>query len=179
MMARPGYLSEFARFWSERPEVKKIWFSLYTPQEGDASEERLRPHDREILFDDLSQIAAQFPKVYLPKFVLDSYRNPPRSPEECTFARLTTCISADLTTRITPCQFGGNPVCAECGCVASAGLDALANVKLGGFLPLSSIVNASIRIGGRQIPEEILPPRQTLIQPEPARDEVEATVNRG
>src|SRR5437764_270722 len=29
---RPGYLDEFLRIWSDRPEVEKIWISLYTPQ---------------------------------------------------------------------------------------------------------------------------------------------------
>jgi MoaA/NifB/PqqE/SkfB family radical SAM enzyme len=148
MLARPGYLSEFARFWSDREEIRKIWFSIYTPQEGEASAERLLPQDRDTLLDELSATAARFPKVHLPRLVIDGYRNPPRSPEECTFARLTTCVSADLTTRITPCQFGGKPACEECGCIASAGLHALAGTKLGGLLPLSSIVNASLRLGG-------------------------------
>src|SRR5436190_13018004 len=40
---RPGYLEEFTRFWSARDEVEKIWMSLYTPQIGEISEERLRP----------------------------------------------------------------------------------------------------------------------------------------
>ena len=31
---RPGYLEEFVRFWSERPQVNKIWVSLFTPQRG-------------------------------------------------------------------------------------------------------------------------------------------------
>lgn len=105
MLTRPGYLADFCRFWSDRPEARKIWFSVYTPQEGDDSPERLRPQDREILFEELSA-AAQFPKVHLPQMVLDGYRNPPRSPKECTFARLSTCLSADLKTRVSPCQFG-------------------------------------------------------------------------
>jgi len=70
----------------------------------------------------------------------------------CTFARLTTCLSADLKTRISPCQLGCKPVCAECGCVASAGMHALAGVKLGGLIPLSAILNASIRLGARRAP---------------------------
>ncbi len=41
MLARAGYLSDFCRFWSDRPEVRKIWFSIYTPQQGDSSTERL------------------------------------------------------------------------------------------------------------------------------------------
>lgn len=152
MLARPGYLADFCRFWSARPEARKIWFSIYTPQEGDDSPERLRPRDREFLFEELSAAAAEFPKVHLPRAVLDSYRNPPRSPAECTFARVTTCLSADLKTRVSPCQLGGKPVCAECGCIASAGMHAVAAVKLGGLIPLSALLDASIRVGARSAP---------------------------
>jgi organic radical activating enzyme len=152
MLQRPGYLAEFSRFWSDRPEVRKIWFSIYTPQEGDDSPERLRPQDREVLFEELSATAAQFPKVNLPRIVLNAYRNPPQSPGECTFARLTTCLSADLKTPVSPCQLGGRPVCAECGCIASAGMHAVAGLKLGGLLPLSAILNASRRLGTRGVP---------------------------
>ena len=146
MLGRPGYLTDFCRFWSDRPEAGKIWFSIYTPQDGDDSAERLRPEDREMLFQELSA-ATRFPKVHLPRTVLQGYLNPPRSPGECTFAKLTACLSADLKTHITPCQFGGRPVCEECGCIASAGMHALANVKLGGFIPLGAILNASLRVG--------------------------------
>jgi MoaA/NifB/PqqE/SkfB family radical SAM enzyme len=149
MLQRKAYLTEFSRFWSARPEVHKIWFSIYTPQEGDCSEERLQPRDREPLFEQLSAAAAEFPKVHLPRVVLEGYRDPPRSPRECTFARLSTCVSADLKTRIAPCQFGGKPVCAECGCMASAGMHAVAGMKLGGLIPFSAILNASIRLGKR------------------------------
>src|SRR5262249_20889183 len=118
MLVRPGYLVDFSRFWSERPNVHRIWLSIYTPQEGETSAERLRPEDRQTLFEELTA-AGNVPKVYLPWVVMEGYRNPPRSPEECTFARLTTCLSADLKTRVIPCQFGGKPVCGECGCIAS------------------------------------------------------------
>ncbi len=148
MLARPGYLDDFCRFWSDRPEVRKIWFSIYTPQENDRSPERLRPQDRETLFHELSG-TLRFPKVHLPRMVLDGYRSPPRSPEECTFARLNTCLSADLKTKVTPCQLGGKPVCEECGCIASAGMHGVASLKLGGLVPLSAILNASIRVGSR------------------------------
>ncbi len=40
-VSRPGYLDEFLRFWSDRTEVRKIWISLYTPQIGEVSDERL------------------------------------------------------------------------------------------------------------------------------------------
>ena len=147
MLARPGYLAEFSRFWSQRPEVRQIWFSIYTPQAGEDSPERLRPHDRETLFRELTAVAAEFPKVGLPQIVLDAYRRPPRSPAECTFARLTTCLSADLETTVSPCQLGGNPVCAECGCLASAVMHGVTGLKLGGIIPVSAILDASIRVG--------------------------------
>ena len=43
---RPGYLAEFASFWSERSEARKIWFSLFTPQVDNDSAERLTNDDR-------------------------------------------------------------------------------------------------------------------------------------
>ena len=147
MLARRGYLEDFCRFWSGRPEVHKIWFSIYTPQEGDISDERLRPQDREILFEELTAAAAEFPIVHLPRMVIDGYRHPPISPRECAFAQLTTCVSADLETRVTPCQLGGKPVCEECGCMASAGMHGLTRLKLG-VIPVSAILNASLRLGG-------------------------------
>jgi len=149
MLSRRGYLTEFTRFWSDRSEIRKIWFSIYTPQEGEESAERLLPRDRETLFDELGA-AAQFPKVHLPRLVIDGLRRQPDSPEACTFARLTTCLSADLKTRISPCQFGGKPVCSECGCIASAAMHGLSSLKLGGFIPVSSILNASMRVGRSQ-----------------------------
>src|SRR5438105_9680993 len=40
MLSRPEYLGDFTKFWSDRPEVRKIWFSLFTPQHGQVLEER-------------------------------------------------------------------------------------------------------------------------------------------
>lgn len=146
MLARPGYLAEFCRFWGERPEARKIWFSIYTPQHGEDSPERLRPEDRAAALRELSTVAA-FPKVQLPRVILTGLRDPPRSPAGCTFARVTTCLSADFDTPVLPCQIGGNPVCAECGCIASAAMHGVARLKLGGLIPLSAILNASMRVG--------------------------------
>jgi hypothetical protein len=63
------------------------------------------------------------------------------------FARTTQTISADLETRITPCQFGGKPDCASCGCIASMGLAAIAAHKLGGLIPVGLLFQASLKIG--------------------------------
>jgi len=162
MLTRRGYLSEFSRFWSARTEVRKIWFSIYTPQRGEDSPERVRPEDRATLFEELLATRA-FPKVHLPRVVVEGYRNPPRSPEKCEFARLTTCVSADLTTPVTPCQLGGKPVCEECGCIASAGMHAIASRKLGGLVPLSAILNGSLRVGTAARMSRVRPQ-----QPDPA-----------
>ena len=85
----------------------------------------------------------------LPKGLIDVYANPPSSPDECVFALTTATISADLTTRITPCQFGGAPDCSNCGCIASAGLAAVARHHLWGFIPVGSIFTGSVRVGDR------------------------------
>jgi organic radical activating enzyme len=144
---RPGYLEEFLRFWSDRKEVRKIWISLYTPQIGEVSEERLLPADRTQVVADLKALRLQYPKLEAPEGLIDAYAHPPDSPDECVFARTTTSISADLTTRITPCQFGGTPDCQNCGCVASAGLAALGRHTLLGFIPVGTLFTGSVRIG--------------------------------
>jgi sulfatase maturation enzyme AslB (radical SAM superfamily) len=146
---RAGYLEEFSRFWSDRSEVRKIWFSLFTPQKGAEPEERLSPHDRIAVIGELGRLRTVFPKIHMPDVVLQGYLNPPHSPKECIFAQTTTCVSADLTTRIVPCQFGGEPVCSECGCIASAGIAAVGKYKLGGLLPLERIFSVSQRVGQR------------------------------
>jgi MoaA/NifB/PqqE/SkfB family radical SAM enzyme len=146
---RPGYIEEFLKFWSAKKEVRKIWMSLYTPQVGEISAERLTPADRKRVVSDLMALRLRYPKLEAPKGLLDAYIDPPSRPEECVFARTTTTVSADLKTRITPCQFGGNPDCSSCGCVASAGLHAVARHQLWGFIPVGRIFTNSVRVGER------------------------------
>src|SRR5438477_1670668 len=62
---RPGYLDEFLAFWSTRTEVEKIWVSLYTPQIGEISDERLRPSDRKRVVADLLALRVRYPKLAL------------------------------------------------------------------------------------------------------------------
>jgi len=146
---RPGYLDEFLRIWSEQKETRKIWVSLYTPQVGETSAERLTPQDRAHVVADLMALRLRYPKLEAPKGLIDVYANPPASPEECVFAKTTQTISADLTTRITPCQFGGDPDCSNCGCIASAGLAALARHQLFGFVPVGALFTRSLKVGER------------------------------
>ena len=146
---RAGYIEEFLQFWSARPEVEKVWISLYTPQIGEMSAERLRPADRVAVVEDLLALRLRYPKLALPKGLLEVYAVPPKSPDECVFAKTTATISADFTTRITPCQFGGEPDCTQCGCIASAGLAAVARHRLFGFIPVDSIFTSSLKVGER------------------------------
>jgi len=144
---RPGYLEEFLRFWSPRPETKRVWFSLYTPQLGEVSDERLTPDDRRRVVADLMALRARYPKLQAPEGLLKVYAEPPQSPDDCIFARTTTSISADLETRITPCQLGGTPDCANCGCAASAGLAAIGRHRLLGLIPIDAIFSGSFKVG--------------------------------
>jgi len=146
---RPGYIEEFLAFWSAKSEVRKIWISLYTPQVGEISAERLTKADRQRVVAELMTLRLKYPKLEAPKGLLDVYANPPTSPDECAFAQTTTSVSADLKTKITPCQFGGNPDCANCGCIASAGLAAVARHHLYGFIPVGAIFTGSLRVGQR------------------------------
>jgi MoaA/NifB/PqqE/SkfB family radical SAM enzyme len=147
MMKRPGYLAEFLEFWTPRPEIKKVWFSLFTPQVGDEMPEILGPEERARTIAEMTQLRKQYPKLDMPEAVIRQFASPPQSPRDCVFALTTQTLSADLQTKITPCQFGGNPDCASCGCIASMALAAIADHKLGGVLSVGTIFRASIRIG--------------------------------
>ncbi|HXH24711.1 MAG TPA: radical SAM protein [Vicinamibacterales bacterium] len=144
---RDGYLEEFLHFWQANADTRKIWMSLYTPQRGEISDERLTAADRTRVIEQLRRLRPLFPKLDMPEAVLNVYADPPASPADCTFARTTECLSADLERRIEPCQFGGDPDCANCGCIASAGLEAIARHRLPGGLVVGRIFNASLRTG--------------------------------
>jgi MoaA/NifB/PqqE/SkfB family radical SAM enzyme len=149
LVNRQGYIEEFLQFWSAQEPVEKIWVSLYTPQLGEASAERLLPADREKVIADLMALRLRYPKLRMPQGLIEAYADPPSSPDDCVFARTTTTVSADLTTKITPCQFGGTPDCANCGCIASAGLAAVARHHVWGFIPIGQIFTGSVKIGER------------------------------
>ena len=147
MMKRPGYLEEFLATWSARPEVDDVWFSMFTPQRGDRLPEMLTAEERTRAIAELLALRRRFPKLDMPEEMIAQFASPPTGPHECIFARTTKTISADLKTEIGPCQFGGNPDCSSCGCIASMGLAAVGAHKLGGLVPVGAIFQASARIG--------------------------------
>jgi MoaA/NifB/PqqE/SkfB family radical SAM enzyme len=145
---RDGYLEEFATLWSANPDVSQLWFSLYTPQIGEVSEEILTRPDRERVVAQLMAMRTRFRKIAMPEGLVKQYATPPSGPEHCIFAQTTTCISADLERQITPCQFGGNPDCSQCGCIASAGLKAVgAHRIMGGTVRVGAIFETSLKVG--------------------------------
>jgi organic radical activating enzyme len=111
MMKRPDYLKEFLAFWTPRAEVARVWFSLFTPQAGHQSPEVLERHERQQAIADIGALRQTFPKLDMPAALIRQFATPPDCPEHCVFALTTETLSADLKTKITPCQFGGNPDC--------------------------------------------------------------------
>jgi MoaA/NifB/PqqE/SkfB family radical SAM enzyme len=143
---RPGYLEEFLTFWQANRHTRMIWISFYTPQIGELSTERLTAHDRATVVEEIRRLRPRFSKLTAPDGMLQAYARPPASPSDCVFAQSTECVSSDLERRITPCQFGGRPDCLNCGCAASAGLEAIARHRVGP-VPLGAVFFASLAIG--------------------------------
>jgi len=144
---RPGYLDQFLGFWTSKPEITKVWFSIFTPQRGAADPEILTPSQRAATIAELQQLRNKYPKLDMPEVLIREFATPPRNPEDCVFARTTEIVSADLKTRISPCQFGGEPDCTQCGCIASMGLAAVGHYRVAGPVTAGQIFMASDRFG--------------------------------
>ena len=148
MFARSGYFEEYARFWSERPEVRSIWVSLYSPQRGEESAERLSRAQRDALGRELPRLHRMYPKLLTSAGYMRALLHPPASPAECTFSRLSKNYSADLHTHVEPCVFGGNPDCSQCGCSASAAAEWVSGMRLAGPFKVRHLMHGSMVIGG-------------------------------
>ena len=149
MTKRSGYLDDFLAFWTARPEVEKVWMSIFTPQRGAASPEVLTAAERQDVIDLLLRLRVEYPKLAMPASLIREFARPPASPAECIFAKTTHTVSADLKTRVTPCQFGGEPDCPQCGCIASMALAAVGHHRIAGPLTAGAIFDWSFRIGDR------------------------------
>ena len=121
LVQRPGYLEEFVKIWRRTPTPARSGSASTRRRSARSRREKLTPADREQVVGRSADAAASYPKIKMPKGMIEVYRNPPASPDECVFAADHDDLSADLERRITPCQFGGSPDCANCGCIASAG----------------------------------------------------------
>ena len=148
MVKREGYIAEFVDFWSANSSVAKIWMSIFTPQRGAENAEILSAEERGSVVETLMQLRESRPKLDMPALVIREFLRPPESPERCIFAKTTRSISADFKTQIEPCQFGGDPDCSQCGCLASMGMAAVGNHKLAGSFTIGDILWASQAFGG-------------------------------
>jgi MoaA/NifB/PqqE/SkfB family radical SAM enzyme len=147
MLESPSYMDEFIGFWSARPELNRFWLSLYTPQLGEESAEKIKPESRRQLVERLPELKRKFPKLLMTQEYADAFLDPPQNPSDCTFARFSVNYTADLATRVEPCIFGGKPDCTNCGCAISSGLHGIRNKKLAGPLKIGNLVGASEAIG--------------------------------
>ena len=146
---REGYLEEFVRFWSENRHTRAIWVSLYTPQVGECSPQMLTSEQRLSLVAQLPELKKRYPALLMTPGIAQALATPPVDPDHCVFSRVSVNYSADLTTRIDPCFFGGTPDCQQCGCAVTAGLHWIGDRKLLGLIRASHLMEASIAIGAR------------------------------
>jgi MoaA/NifB/PqqE/SkfB family radical SAM enzyme len=147
MLQRPGYLGEYVDFWSARPEVNRIWVSVYTPQMGENSAETLAPADRAMLARELPALARKQKKLLFNEGLARAMLRPPENPGDCVFAKMSANYSADFTTRVEPCVFGGKPDCTQCGCAISSGLHWIRTIKMAGPVKVNHFIAGSVKVG--------------------------------
>lgn len=147
MMERPDYLADYLEFWSARPEVQKIGVNIYTPQIGERSSETLTPEARQRLLVALPDLNKRFPKFWMLDGVARAFGDPPSSPDDCTFAKMSVNYSADLKTQVEPCVFGGTPDCSQCGCGVTALLHHVGTLRIVGPLRARHLMHSSIAVG--------------------------------
>jgi hypothetical protein len=140
-------LEEYVAFWQARREVNRIWVSLYSPQVGEHSAEMLSLDERRRIATELPDLQQAYPKLLMNSGIAEAFVTPPRNPEECLFSKMSTNYSADLTTRVEPCIFGGTPDCNQCGCVISSGLHRAQKMRVVGPLRIGHLVRGSVAIG--------------------------------
>jgi MoaA/NifB/PqqE/SkfB family radical SAM enzyme len=147
MLARTDYLEEYVAFWNARSEVDHIWVSIYSPQMGEESAERLTAEDRVYIAEELPRLRVKYPKLLVSRGMVRAFVTPPSSPQDCLFSKMSVNYSADLRSRVEPCVFGGNPDCSQCGCSISSALHWIQGEKIAGPLRVGHLVKASLAVG--------------------------------
>ncbi len=174
MFERAGYLEEYVAFWNARPEVNRIWVSIYTPQVGENSPEMLTAEDRQELARQLPDLNERYPKLLFNEGLIQAFLKPPQNPGDCVFAKMSANYSADLESRVEPCVFGGTPDCSQCGCAASMGMHWVRTVKVVGGLKVGHFIGASVKVGllmNRLKPRTAKPTRWTPGAPRPSGED--------
>jgi len=146
-LRRESYAEEYVSFWDSRPEVNRVWVSVYTPQTGESAAEILSREDRRGIVEHLSTLRKRYPKFLFNDVIARGILEPPRDPSECLFAKLSVNYSADFRTQVEPCVFGGQPDCSQCGCAISSALHGMRNVRVAGPVTIGHLVRGSIAVG--------------------------------
>jgi hypothetical protein len=144
-----AYMDRYLAFWNGRPEVNRIWVSVYTPQLDELSDERLTDYHRQQLATYFNSRAGRFAKLTMHSGLMKAFVEPPVDPSSCLFSKLSVNYTADLRTRVEPCVFGGTPSCADCGCSISMGMHWLGDTRIVGGLRARHLIEGSLAIGKR------------------------------
>ena len=85
----------FLQFWTARPEIRKVWFSIFTPQRGATDKEILTASQRAGVIATLRQLRLTYPKLEMPEALIQrdclpahesgrnaSSREPPRPSQQ-------------------------------------------------------------------------------------------------
>lgn len=144
---QPGYMDRYLDFWNTKPEVNRIWVSVYTPQVNEESAERLTPENRKQLASYFDSIGKKYSKLSMHAGLMEAFTKPPAAPSDCLFSKLSLNYTADLWTKVEPCVFGGAPNCSECGCSISMGMHWLGNLNVVGPLQAKHLIKGSLSVG--------------------------------
>lgn len=83
----------------------------------------------------------------LPAGMARAFAEPPQSPAQRLFSKMSVTYTADSKTNVESCVFGGDPDCSQCGCSISAGLHWIGGIKVAGPLKVRHLVRASMATG--------------------------------
>ncbi len=147
MLEREGYIEEYVKYWTAKPEVNFVWVSTYSPQLGEQSAEMLTQANRDYLISIAQDLRRRYPKFLFNEGIARVLNAPPSTPDECTFSKMSVNYTADMSTRVEPCIFGGNPDCTQCGCAVTTALHWIGQRKLVGPLTVGHLVRGSAKIG--------------------------------
>lgn len=147
MLSRENALERFLEFWSGQDEVQRVWFSIFTPQREAVAAETLDAAERRQVVQELLALRERHRKLDMAPSAIRQFLTPPQTPSACIFAKTTRTVSADLKTPVSPCQLGGDPDCAQCGCIAAMGLAAVGAYKVAGPVTAGGLFHLSHRFG--------------------------------
>src|ERR1700722_20247744 len=107
----------------------------------------LTAENRAALARELPALALRHAEPLFYGGLANAFLHPPKSPDECLFAKMSANYSADFEPRVEPCVFGGTPDCSQCGCAASTGLHWIRGTKMAGPVKVDHFIGNSVKIG--------------------------------